>query len=746
MKTNQGKVSQKIWPACTILGLILVFFGKNIFPVNGNFIGGIDVANYFLWHAQFIKGQLLSGSIPLWNPYYYSGHPFIANPQTFVFYPATLLFAALPLAWAFNIDTLLHVYLAAMGMYCFVFVITESKRAGLASAVVYSLGGYFMDNIFAGHLTMIHTAALLPWIFYFFEKGYKTERIRFFLIAGLVFGLQILSGEPQNNYYTALFLMVYFLLRYFLTPRSERPKPWYRQGTFLALILLVAMGISAVQILPSLEFLSLSDRAKNTYRFATFGSFPPQNFFTFLVPKIETPLLPMFWEFSGYLGIFSVILAGIGAGFSKHRRHVWCFMVILFIAVTIMLGSYTPIYYLYYKWLPGISTFRIPARCLVIFVFSMALFVGFGIQHICESAITRKQYIAAMVWSAILFLWLFVGAKVFQIPFVSKEMVIAVAFFVIAFVILNLNRFLKNKSITAGLIIAALFIELYLIYFPQIPIINQNNVLQKQPYELLLKQDTGFYRVASVLPLHGADYHYYGVNGYTTIMLDSYFWFMHETANLPMLKDTRHKLNPQLFRRDLVFSSKVLGIKYALIETGGKYEMIVSENTQKITPRALLVKDAIVLPQLEEHLLRIKRPDFDPQRQVLFESLPNKSAQLFPKTAEVLPGENNVTITRYQPNRIELTAVSDSSTYLVLSELFYPGWYAYVDSNKVEILRADYLLRAIPLAGGRHNVVFVYRPASFITGATLTIFTLLIIGCVCLFCYRKNRIKTQIPT
>ena len=210
------KIPQKIWPACLLIGVTLVFFGKNIFPSGGSFIGGIDVAQYFLWNAQFIKEQLLSWHLPLWNPYYYSGHPFIANPQTFVFYPVTLVYALLPLPWAFNIDTLLHIYLAAAGIYCLVLLVTESKSAGLASAVVYSLSGYFMNRIYAGHLTMIHTAALLPWIFYFFEKGYKTGQTRFFLITGLVFGLQILGGEPQNNYYTVLFLAIYALIRYLL--------------------------------------------------------------------------------------------------------------------------------------------------------------------------------------------------------------------------------------------------------------------------------------------------------------------------------------------------------------------------------------------------------------------------------------------------------------------------------------------------------------------------------------------------
>jgi len=732
-------VGRKIWPAYVILGLILVFFGKNIFPVNGNLIGGIDVAAYFLWHAQFIKTQFLSGSIPLWNPYYYSGHPFLANPQAFVFYPATLLFVALPLPWAFNIDTLLHLYLAAMGMYFFVFLITESKSAGLASAVAYGLSGHFMSNLYAGHLTMIHTAGLLPWIFYFFEKGYRTERIRFSLIAGVVFGLQILSGEPQNNYYTALFVVIYLVIRYFSTARPLRPKPLYRPATSLVLILLVAFGVSAVQILPSLEFMSLSDRAEKTYQFATSWSFPPRNFFTFLVPKPPSSLIDS--ALSGYFGILALILAGIGAGASKYRPHVWCFRIMALIAVTIMLGSYTPIYHLYYKWLPGISTFRIPFRCIVIFVFSMTALAGFGVRHICE-ATTGKQRLVAMIWPGILLLCLFGGAAALRIPLTRKEMVTAVAFFICAFVILNLSWFLKNKSIVAGLIIAALFIDPYLIYSPHTPIINQNQILKKRPYEFLFEKDRGLYRVASSFDiLDGMNFHYYGVNAYTPIALGRYYRFMHEMANAPIPKTTRHALNPQIFRPDCVFSSKVLGIKYAITETEAGYKLITA---QQVMPRAVLVSNAIVLPRLEDHLQYIKRPDFDPQQQVLLETAPDKNTQPIPKVTLVPPKENNVVITSYQPNRIELKSVSDSDTYLVLSELFYPGWHAYVDGNKVRILRADYLLRAIPLTTGRHNIVFVYRPASFLAGAAVSIFTLLALGYICAAQYRKKLTQRQL--
>jgi hypothetical protein len=738
------KAVQSIRPAYIILGLLVVFFGKTIFPSDGNFIGGRDIVDQGYWGVVFIKEQFLSGSIPLWNPYYYCGHPFVANPTTCVFYPLTLLFyVALPSPWAINLDTLVHVYLAAMGMYCFVFLITQSKSAGLAAAIVYSLSGYHMDRIYAGHLLAIRSTAFLAWIFYFIEKAYRTEKPIFFLISGLLLGLRILSGDPQNSYYTALFLALYFLVRYLSTPRALRPKPFHRLGLFFCVIPLVAFGVSAVQILPSLEFLSYSDRAKNTYEFATLFSFPLKNFFTFLVPKPPThpAVLNTNWEFAGYLGVLAVFLAAIGGVFSKRRQYTLCFGIILCAAITIMLGSNTPLYQFYFKWIPGMSTFRVPARCLIIAVFSMAVFVGVGFQRLCESPLTIKQHSCVMIGFGIIFIGLFWGAKAFQIPLASREMLLGFGLTISAALILTLVRSLRSKHAIAGLVIAGLFIDLYLIYPQHIPIINQNELLKKHDYEILFEKDPGYYRVMVPSPTltglasRGMKFHYYGVNGYTNIVINDFFKFVHEMANLPVPALARHTFNPRLFQRNLVFSSKILGVKYAITQGRAGYELW---DTSQVMPRAVLVRDAVILPRLEDHLAVIKRPDFDPQQQVVLQKAFNNGVPAISKPEQGSTKEDVVRITQYCANRIKLRSFSEHDTYLVLSELFYPGWYAYVDGNEVPILRADYILRAIPLTPGQHDIVFVFRPMSFFVGAAISVLTLFLLGGYCLMTYKKK--------
>jgi hypothetical protein len=79
-----------------------------------------------------------------------------------------------------------------------------------------------------------------------------------------------------------------------------------------------------------------------------------------------------------------------------------------------------------------------------------------------------------------------------------------------------------------------------------------------------------------------------------------------------------------------------------------------------------------------------------------------------------------VTIERYLPNRVNLSATLAEAGTVVLSDTFYPGWQATVDGRRVEIQPTYGFLRGVAVPVGRHAIEFVYRPWSVICGAILT--------------------------
>jgi len=94
----------------------------------------------------------------------------------------------------------------------------------------------------------------------------------------------------------------------------------------------------------------------------------------------------------------------------------------------------------------------------------------------------------------------------------------------------------------------------------------------------------------------------------------------------------------------------------------------------------------------------------------------------------VAPERDNVQITEYRLNSITLDAFLDINGFLFTSEIYYPGWKAYVDGKESKIYKANYIFRAVYLTQGFHTIVFKYEPFSFQIGLYLSVLTLLFIS------------------
>jgi len=78
--------------------------------------------------------------------------------------------------------------------------------------------------------------------------------------------------------------------------------------------------------------------------------------------------------------------------------------------------------------------------------------------------------------------------------------------------------------------------------------------------------------------------------------------------------------------------------------------------------------------------------------------------------SDAVPGA--VQLVHEAPDRVSLESVSHDAGWIVLQDTFYPGWEARVDGKAVEICRADFFFRTVPVPPGRHRVEFVYVPAA----------------------------------
>ena len=151
-------------------------------------------------------------------------------------------------------------------------------------------------------------------------------------------------------------------------------------------------------------------------------------------------------------------------------------------------------------------------------------------------------------------------------------------------------------------------------------------------------------------------------------------------------------------------------------------------------PRAYFA-DRAIGENVPANILRtVKARGFDGRRLALVEAWPAPAPELSPPEAS-----DEVRYTRRSLNEIALATSTKGSRFLVLSEMFYPGWRAYVDGRETPLYRANYLFRGLVVPAGRHEVTMRFRPPVALAGCIVTGLSLLVLAGLLIRLPRERR-------
>lgn len=158
----------------------------------------------------------------------------------------------------------------------------------------------------------------------------------------------------------------------------------------------------------------------------------------------------------------------------------------------------------------------------------------------------------------------------------------------------------------------------------------------------------------------------------------------------------------------------------------------VLENRDAL-PRAWIVHSAKQTSQ-GEALKSLSSSEVDPRQTALLEKRPPDLAE--PDD----PSADSTSVTSYGADRIQLQTSTGASGLLVLSEMYYPAWKAYVDGREVPLYSADYMLRAVPVPPGDHTVELRYESWSLNTGIVISlVFSAALVALVVAWSVRRRR-------
>ncbi len=382
--------------------IVLVFVGLGVLfyaPVLLNlrtFPDG-DFTHHFLPFSMFQQQEMFSGRLAVWNPYTYGGHPFLADVQAAVFYPLSTLLLALTLPWRdagarlyfLQIEAVVQVILGGIFTYVLARELTGSRWAGLLAGITFAFSGY-LTGYPPVQLAVLRTAIWLPLLLWLLLRTVAEPlRWRWWIGTGVTIAVAFLAGHPQTFLYIAYTAAAWTVLLLALRWRSLTWPARGRLALNLAASGLLAAGLSAAQLLPSVEFAGLSVRANVDYAFVA-GGFPLQDTWQLLLPTVLTQYSPL------YVGVIGLGLAYLGTWFVLSRQSQttaataaisWSpsqragagfFLGVALLALLLSYGGNGLLYPLFYWLVPGWNLFRGQERAAYLVALGLSVLAGYG--------------------------------------------------------------------------------------------------------------------------------------------------------------------------------------------------------------------------------------------------------------------------------------------------------------------------------------------------------------------------------
>jgi len=749
---GSGSRSRWSWWAvfATIPVLVVAFHWMAARP--GMAFSGSDLRYFFYGVREAVAEALRHGELPWWQRGFHLGYPLVADPQAAVFAPTTWLTLPWDAPRALTLATLLHLTLAAWGMAAWMRLRGLSPSSGLLAAVLFALGA--KQTVHVIHWNFAATTAFWPWMLAGLDGFAATRRSRFLLLSAVATALSWLGGSPQMALFGSMVAGLLALrIAADLWPERRADAAW------AVAVVPVGFVLASVLVLPALELSRMGPRSMAVdYAFATSWKWPDAWGLALLV-------LPHaygdgrwglnFWEATGYVGLPALALS---VAAPPRRRGVVLFAVLAVLGAWLSLGDRAPLglHWLFYKFLPGYGSFRVPTRGLLVTAFAMALLSAEGLEALRRDPTRSRLARSFGVFVAVALLALALP-RLPGWPFdpVSTRKTAWFAVMISGFGALWVLAVWHGlRGALAGAAMVALAF-----YDPWFLFSRFNDVSRSADERPALEDFSPFVPAApaprriAVVAKWGASINaplrngWEGTMGYGPMSIQRVRELLEGTrhgrvvplgamdgdATFPGARPTS-PLWPLLATPIVVADRPMPGLVDFFVGRNEWENPLVGFRAPAL-PRVFWTGSWEVAPDsaVTEPLLRAARGDVV----VLPEPPPGLSAPGGPE------GPVAAEAIRVDAAALAATVVAPRDGLAVILDPFYPGWTATLDGTPVPILRADYAFQAVAVPAGRHELRLTYRNRWVTTGAAVSLGTLaLLAGALAL---RSRRMRRGVP-
>lgn len=735
-----------------LIALITLLFADVLFL--GQTIFGRDLG-YHVPVKQMVREAMLSGQFPYWNRLLEAGQPLAANPAYELFYPPQWLLLLPGFALGYKLHIVLHVYLAAIGMYCLARALRTGITAALFAAISFALGGPML-GLTASFLPFLFAMTWLPWIALFAVRYHGRRRAIDFALAALCLGMQFLVGEPVLLMQTIGLLIVATLF----LDRRRLP--------MLGALLAAGFLVGAVQMLPAIDHVGDSVRARPlAFSHVSLWSMPPARIIEPFFPRFAGAPDPLTYEgvkryYDGKLPYVASLYAGlltavlVLAGIVTRRRG-WIFVVVMLTgSYLVAIGDHTPLLRVLYELGPMRSV-RYPEKFVLIGGFVAVVFAARLLDDLLrgDDRLRRASVVVAAVAGALalamavvtmLPMWPGWFESFWQLPHERYLAAGRAAWLGVVLRALLLVALLAAWNRSAVAARAAALVLLFVVA-DLLPVTYglvtraSDRLLDPPPLAASLapRGQRTFHETALEL---GASPNELPLSLYDVLVIErnalSGYWAMawgHEAAitvdfdetNLAVSRRFRDAVVVALQQKAPSYPRQFMSMANATVRFATPERREVLRRLKERGEEAILVdvvREPIAAPRYRFATSAIACTTVDD----CVAKLPVDEGAVLVAGTSFRPAPATIERVAETQNEARLVVNASGAALLVASVTDHKYWDATIDGRSVPIGSANLAFQGVLVPKGRHEVIFRYRNPLVAIGAALTCATLLVLA------------------
>lgn len=730
-------------PVLCIFFIIVVAYGRVLFEKQRIALG--EAISFWSYGLAAVQRSLLTfHQFPLWDNTIGSGYTLLGHPKLLQFYPLIypFLFIRDPLVLT-RFFIIAQLFCGAIFFYIFLRWMKVNRVAILFGVVAYTCNFYVLTNIIDGFFAELNTLTWLPFILFFIILALQKRNLWYVFLASLGFSMLVFGGALFGVHYVLIGVAV-FLLGYCIMTKEVR------------LVLLVAILFylfsflfSAIKLFPILEYTNVSIR--NTIPLSVAEGNVTPGYIKFIIKMLLTTSYFVSGSIGAIMGQWLLnmpffLLVALSV-FSRWRVVVYPMLLVTGIAIIGAFGKAFPVdvYAFFYHVVPGFKSQQYTARFLLLTWFTFPFLAAIGLDSLLGVRVHLNRLLVPVTLSVL--------AVIGMYFIISEQKYLIDTFAFPKYASLNNSRFLTShkKELSEYRVyndvllggdsnMMTNYASLWKGYQTTMPLyggmIPENYLIEPlwfnrdsiTPYRtvdqtnrLLMVLNTKY-----LLVKPGSAYgdkklqtieEYKDANGVAVGQMDRLGatrsrWEFYPSGALILGQDASDFANFHKARK-IMIGSQFDVLQSSVFTSEDNFIDDYNLQTLKIFPEIFVVGKPYNNGQQAAKILQ----EYKSQGGKIIDWSKNNTVRVMPGGVTNNTFTSNIHNVIEDPGLLKLTFSLNKPGLFAYSNLYYPGWEAYLDGRRTKIFMADSLVKGVVIAtGGQHTLVLKYQPLSFLLG------------------------------